>query len=179
LNGRDVKAYVDWLAKKTGKGYRLITEAEWEYAARAKTTPGPAPRFGFGDDEAELCAHANGLDQSAKAVLRKFETDQLLDCSDGYVHTAPVGKFAANKFGLHDMVGNVKEWTADCFQGDQGYRGAPADGTAWISGPCQLRVSRGGSWLSFARLLRVAARYRQALDDRSSDVGFRVARTLP
>jgi formylglycine-generating enzyme required for sulfatase activity len=180
LSWRDAKAYTEWLGRKTGsKGYRLLTEAEWEYAARARTTPGPAPRFSFGDDENAICAHGNALDQTAKGTLPgaagKWE---FVGCSDGHAYTSPVGGFAANRFGLHDMHGNVKEWIEDCFHEGQGYRGAPADGSAWAAGDCRIRVQRGGSWLSYARLLRAAMRFRGGADDRASDIGVRVARTL-
>ncbi len=133
------------MGRKTGsKGYRLLTEAEWEYAARARTTPGPTPRFSFGDDENAICTHGNALDQTAKGTLPgtagKWE---FVGCSDGHAYTSPVGGFAANRFGLHDMHGNVKEWIEDCFHEGQGYRGAPADGSAWVgrglSHPCSAR----------------------------------------
>ena len=179
LSWEDAKAYAEWLERKTGgKGYRLLSEAEWEYAARARTTPGMGSRYSFGDDESALCAHGDGLDQSAKRLFPKTENWTFLPCSDGHATTAPAGTYAANGFGLHDMQGNVKEWTQDCFQDGQGYRGAPTDGSAWISGSCRSRVLRGGSWLSYARLLRVAFRFTGAAGERLNDVGIRVARTL-
>ena len=180
LNWYDATAYVGWLSKKTGSmGYRLLSEAEWEYAARARTVPGSGPRYGFGDDENAICAHGNGLDQTAKRELRGAGTWEFLPCSDGFATTAPVGSFSANGFGLYDILGNVREWTEDCYHDDQGYRGAPADGSAWTSGSCRFRVLRGGSWLSYARLVRVAFRwFRNAPGDRLNDVGMRVARTL-
>jgi formylglycine-generating enzyme required for sulfatase activity len=178
LSYSDAKAYVDWLAKKTGKGYRLLSEAEWEYAARGRTTPGSGPRYGFGDSDAAICAHGNGFDQSGKHTVPGTTTWAALPCFDGYAQTAPVGKFTANAFGLHDMLGNAKEWTADCYQQGPGYRGAPLDGSAWTPGDCRQRIQRGGSWLGYARLLRVAFRYKAAPEDRTSDVGLRVARTL-
>jgi formylglycine-generating enzyme required for sulfatase activity len=179
LSWHDAKAYVDWLTKKTGvRGYRLLTEAEWEYAARARTTPGSGPRYGFGDDAQAICAHGNGLDQAAKRTIHGTGTWEFLACSDDHAYTAPVGKFLANGFGLHDMLGNVKEWTADCYREGQGYRDAPTDGSAWTSGDCLSRVLRGGSWLSYSRLLRAAFRHRGAADNRGNDAGVRVARTL-
>jgi len=179
LNWHDAKAYADWLARKTGgKGYRLLSEAEWEYAASARTTPGAGPRFAFGDDESALCTHGDGLDQDARRAFAGTERWTFLPCNDGYAFTAPAGKYIANAFGLHDMQGNVKEWTQDCFQEGQGYRGAPTDGSAWTSGTCRSRVLRGGSWLSFARLLRVAFRFTGTPGERLNDVGIRVARTL-
>jgi formylglycine-generating enzyme required for sulfatase activity len=179
LSWRDAMAYVEWLSSRTAKkGYRLLTEAEWEYAARARTKPGPAPQYSFGDDEQAICAHGNGLDQTAIRTLRGAETWPAVPCNDGYPNTAPAGKFAANKFGLYDLLGNVKEWTQDCYQDGQGYRGAPTDGSAWTSANCRSRILRGGSWVSYSRLLRVAFRYRGGADDRISDFGLRVARTL-
>ena len=90
--------------------------------------------------------------------------------------TAPVGSFAANQFGLYDMVGNVWEWTEDCWH--DSYEGAPADGSAWTSGDCNLRVVRGGSWSDDPDFLRSAYRDRDSSVIRSNDLGFRVARTL-
>ena len=180
LNWDDAKAYVDWLAKKTGGSYRLLSEAEWEYAARAMKTPGRGPRYGFGDEEKAICVHGNGLDQTAKLDIRGSGTStwSFLPCSDGYTLAAPVGRFAANAFGLYDTLGNVREWTEDCYHDDQGYRGAPSDGSPWVSGSCRNRVLRGGSWLAYARLLRVAFRFKSAPGNRLNDVGVRVARTL-
>jgi len=178
LNWTDAKAYVDWLAKKTGKGYRLPSESEWEYAARARTTPGPDPPFGFGSDAGAICVHGNGLDQTAKRDFPGTGAWTFLPCSDGSAYAAPVGRFSANAFGLYDMLGNVREWTEDCYQEDQGYRGAPDNGAAWTSGACRNRVVRGGSWLSNARQLRLAFRSRNSPDQRLNDVGLRVARTL-
>jgi formylglycine-generating enzyme required for sulfatase activity len=179
LSWHDAKAYADWLARKTGgKDYRLLSEAEWEYAARARTTPGTGSRYAFGNDENALCAHGDGLDQTAKRTFPGTEAWTFLPCSDGYATTAPTGKYTANGFGLHDMQGNVKEWTLDCYQEGLGYRGAPTDGSAWTSGGCRSRVLRGGSWLGYARLLRVAFRFTAAPGERLNDVGIRVARTL-
>jgi formylglycine-generating enzyme required for sulfatase activity len=178
LSWHDATAYVSWLQKKTGKGYRLLSEAEWEYAARGRTAPGPGPRFPFGEDEKALCGHGNGLDQTAKTTIRGSGSWTFLACSDGHAFTAPVGKFPANAFGLHDMLGNAKEWTQDCFLQGKGYEGAPTDGAAWTSGDCATRVVRGGSWLGYGRQLRVAFRYRNAPGDRVNDIGLRVARML-
>jgi len=90
--------------------------------------------------------------------------------------TAPVGSFPANKFGLYDMVGNVWEWTEDCWNGS--YQGAPADGSAWTSGDCGQRVVRGGSWFNYPDDLRSANRFGDTSGIRNSSLGFRVARTL-
>jgi formylglycine-generating enzyme required for sulfatase activity len=179
VSWRDAKAYAEWLSRKTGATYRLLTEAEWEYAARAHVGPGPAPRYSYGDDESKICSHGNGLDQAAKGSLAGAGSWDFVACGDGHAFTAAAGRYAPNGFGLHDMLGNVKEWTEDCFHEGRGYRGAPFDGSAWVNGDCRFRVLRGGSWLSYGRLLRAAMRFRGGPDDRSNDVGFRVARTLP
>ena len=100
----------------------------------------------------------------------------MVDCDDGHYQTAPVGSFQANGFGLHDVLGNVWEWTEDCWNGS--YRGAPRDGSAWTSGDCGRRVLRGGSWVIFPGDLRSANRNGGSTGDRLNDAGFRVARTL-
>jgi len=108
INFGDAEAYIEWLSAETGKTYRLLTEAEWEYAARA----GTATRFSFGDDEKDLCRHGNGADLAARRSIAGL--GQSAACSDGYAHTAPGGTFLPNAFGLYDMHGNVRQWTQDC-----------------------------------------------------------------
>jgi formylglycine-generating enzyme required for sulfatase activity len=167
----DAQAYVDWLTRITGKSYRLPSEAEYEYAARA----GSAARFGSSDDAAQLCRFANGADQSAKAAGLPDDADYMA-CTDGYPYTAPVGSFAANAFGLNDLIGNVWEWTADCFADDYGT--APSDSAARNQAGCPARAVRGGDWFSTASLLRPAVRATAKPDSRYDDIGFRVVRTL-
>jgi formylglycine-generating enzyme required for sulfatase activity len=163
----DANAYANWLAKKTGKPYRLPSEAEWEYAARGRTSPGAYPRFWFGDDEKDLCRYGNFHDQKAG--------NSGAPCNDGYDYTSPVGHYQPNAFGLYDMFGNAWQWTADCWHGN--YDGAPRDGTAWTTGGCgDGRVVRGGSWVNGPRILRAAVRVRVT---NTNVNGFRVARTLP
>jgi formylglycine-generating enzyme required for sulfatase activity len=150
----DAKQYADWLSKMTGKKYRLLTEAEWEYAARA----GSQTRFSFGDDEAQLEQYAWYIRNSEK-------------------RTQPVGDKIANAFRLHDMHGNVYEWVEDFWH--DSYRGAPTDGSAWTKdGNESQRVVRGGSWGNSPRLLRAAYRSSDSPDIRDNDRGFRLARTL-
>jgi formylglycine-generating enzyme required for sulfatase activity len=179
LNWYDAKAYVDWLTRKTHKPYRLLTEAEWEYAARARTTPGTYPRFWFGNDEKELCRYGNGGDQQARDTVegtKGWGGWTAAPCNDGYAYTSPAGHFEANGFGLYDMFGNAQQWTADCYHDN--YKGAPADGSAWTTEDCNRRVLRGGSWSFSPRYLRAATRIGSSADGRDDDYGLRVGRTL-
>ncbi len=149
INWDDAKAYAAWLSKKTGKTYRLLSEAEWEYAARAGSTT----RFSFGNNETDLCRHGNVADRTLKKI---YENETVANCTDNYLHTAPVGVYAANRFGLHDMDGNVWEWVEDCWHDN--YNGAPSNGSAWTTGNCSRRVLRGGSWVNDPSYLRSASR---------------------
>ncbi len=151
----DAQAYVRWLSGETGKQYRLLSEAEREYAARA----GMTTRYSWGD------------------LIGRNRANCGKECGDNYDYTAPVGSFAANGFGLHDMHGNVWEWVEDCWHGS--YAGAPSDGSGWVSGgDCGRRVLRGGSWDGYPGNLRSASRLRYDPGGRSGYLGFRVARTL-
>ena len=161
VSWEDAKAYVQWLSRKTGKQYRLLSEAEWEYAARAGTT---SP-FHFGSTISTSQASYNGnytYGAGSKGLYRK--------------KTVPVGSFPENGFGLHDAHGNVWEWVEDCWNGN--YSGAPTDASAWMSGDCGKRVLRGGSWIDGPWNLRSAFRSRLGTGFRSYVFGFRVARTL-
>lgn len=168
VNWNDAQAYAAWLSRQTGEGYRLPSESEWEYAARAGTATS------WGEDESGQCRHANGADASVKE--RYSDWTGNVSCHDGHVHTAPAGSFAANSWGLHDMLGNVWEWTADCW--NDGYAGAPSDGSAWAYGDCAKRILRGGSWFDIALNLSATARGRTTTGNRNSVIGFRVVRTL-
>ena len=152
----DAVAYTQWLSKQTGGQYRLPTEAEWEYAARA----GSVTAYGWRNGDYRNQANCGGYCGSQW----------------GDRGTAPVGSFTPNGWGLHDMHGNVWEWVQDCW--NRNYRGAPADGTAWESGDCSRRVMRGGSWADYPRYLRSASRYWYSTWIRSNITGFRVARTI-
>ncbi len=167
----DAEAYVDWLSKTTGKAYRLPSEAEYEYAARA----GGTARYAFTDDPADLCRFANGADQSARTAGLP-EDAPYMACSDGYAFTAPVGSLAANAFGLYDLIGNVWEWTADCFADD--YSSAGSDSAARALNNCQTRTVRGGDWFSTPASLRPAVRAKANPNAHHDDIGFRVVRTL-
>ncbi|MGB0466496.1 MAG: SUMF1/EgtB/PvdO family nonheme iron enzyme [Pontibacterium sp.] len=153
---RDAQAYSQWLAQETGQPYRLPTEAEWEYAARAGTTTA----FWWGNKSAP-----------GYAVCDECGSDW-----DG-VQTAPVGSLKANPWGFHDMAGNVNEWVADCYQPD--YQGAPDDGSALSTTGCGSHVMRGGSWFDIDRLIRPAGRYRHDAGAKQNDWGFRVALDMP
>ncbi len=172
VSWQDARSYADWLAKKTGRPYRLLSEAEWEYAARGRTQPGNYPRFWFGNDENDLCRNANVADQKAR-------DEKVLtwgaSCNDGYAYTSPVGHYRPNDFGLYDMAGNVWQWTEDCHHGS--YAGAPADGSAWTSGSCKSgRVVRGGAWRYVQGTFRAAVR--NSFNGEVDSTGFRLARTL-
>jgi formylglycine-generating enzyme required for sulfatase activity len=153
ISWEDARAYSLWLSEQTGKNYRLPSEAEWEYAARA----GSASNFWWYDNSDNL--HANCFNCGSQW--------------DG-TRTAPVGSFDANNFGLHDVSGNIQEWTADCYHGS--YQGAPNDGSAWLFPECTMRVVRGGAYTSPMDSLRNAKRSQYDQDTRLDNLGFRVAR---
>jgi formylglycine-generating enzyme required for sulfatase activity len=146
-------SYVAWISRKTGKTYRLPSEAEWEYAARAGTTTS----YYWGNEIGRN--NANCLDCGSQ-----WDSKQ----------TATVGSFAPNAFGLHDMAGNVLQWTEDCW--NYMYNGAPTDGRARLSGDCEIRVVRGGSWQSGFESLRSASRGWRVSTYRNRDIGFRIVR---
>ena len=167
----DAQEFIRKLNAKTGKRYRLPSEAEWEYMARAGTTT--TRHWGNSD---EGCRYANGPDETARSEALYWTTS---DCEDGYgLKTAPVGQFQPNGFGVYDVLGNVREWTQDCWH--ETYEGAPSDGSAWaVGGDCSRRGLRGGAWYGEPRHLRSAERSRLPADRRHPFIGFRLARTLP
>ena len=172
----DVQEYVKWLSRVTGKPYRLLSEAEWEYVARAGTTT----NFWWGDKIGP--DHANSmLSYLELSGLDLSELASNLDVLKSRTFTIPVGSFKPNAFGLYDTAGNVEEFVEDCW--NDSYEDAPVDGSAWLSGDCDLeygdRLVRGGSWNELLRNLRSATRSPTVtLDSRNSNSGFRVARTL-
>ena len=165
----DVQAYTAWLSQETGEEYRLPSESEWEYAARA----GTSAAWPWGRDESDQCRYANGADASAK---ERYSDLTVASCRDWHADAAPVGSFGANGWGLHDMQGNVWELTEDCW--NDSYAGAPSDGSAWEYGDCRRHVLRGGSWFGSPPYLRAAERFWVATGNRDVTYGFRVARTL-
>jgi formylglycine-generating enzyme required for sulfatase activity len=171
VSWRDAREFAAWLSKKTGQQYRLPTDSEWEYAARAGSV---APRP-WKEHIDSACTSANVADQSA---AQQYPGWKVHPCSDGYVYTAPVGSFQPNAFGLYDMLGNVFEWVLDCWHPD--YKGAPADGSAWRdNGDCSQRGMRGGSWFTAPSLVSASARNRFDETYRSNSVGFRLVREIP
>jgi formylglycine-generating enzyme required for sulfatase activity len=170
VSWEDAQAYVSWLSGTSGKDYRLPSESEWEYSARAGTR---SVRH-WGDGEGEACRYSNAADAAAK---RKNSGWTTFACDDGYAETAPVGSFQGNGFGLKDMLGNVNEWTQDCYEAS--YGGAPTDGSAVTGSTCARRAVRGGSWSYFPANVRSAIRSGIKPSNRNYNVGFRVARTLP
>jgi formylglycine-generating enzyme required for sulfatase activity len=171
VSWNDATAYAEWLSEQTGQTYRLPTEAEWEYAARAGT--GTA-RY-WGNDPNEACDYANVGDKTAKEKLDWPWLEH--NCTDGYVYTAPVGRFKANAFDLFDMLGNVWEWTCSEYEGS--YKGKEkhclSKNRAQNEGPFVLR---GGSWDDGAGRARSAYRGRWSRTDRGGNRGFRLARLL-
>lgn len=171
VNWDDAKAYLAWLSGKSGRNYRLPSEAEWEYAARAGSD---GARY-WGDIPEVACGFANVADITAAGALNwTLSTVRTFLCSDNHVNTAPVGRFRANRFGLHDMLGNVYEWIEDCW--NDNYQGAPADGRPWLTGDCARRPARGGSWISIQWNVRAGGRAWLVGGYRGVSTGFRVAR---
>jgi formylglycine-generating enzyme required for sulfatase activity len=165
----DAEAYANWLSMKTGHRYRLPSASEWEYAARAGAEISPLG----GPDGQGACAYANVADASAG---RRYPGWAVFPCDDGYAYTSPVGAFKANAFGLTDMLGNVLQWTEDCWHED--YAGAPVDGSAWLDGDCTAHELRGASWFSNPSYVRADYRDRFPADYRTSSVGIRLVREL-
>ena len=178
VSWRDADTYVAWLAGRTGKPYRLLSEAEWEYAAGA----GSGEPWPWGATTQDICLHANVLDQSAMVILQDHPVSRVpnaaVTCDDGAATRAPVGQYRANAFGINDMVGNVWEWVADCSV--LPYADRPTDGSAMTprAEACTHRAIRGGSWRSRLERQRITFRGRDPEQTRSDIFGFRVARSL-
>ena len=178
----DAHAYTTWLSKQTGKNFRLPSEAEWEYAARA----GSSARYFFGDDPTALCKHANVFDRTGKPAISRMTGENRTNdvaCDDQAEMTTVVGMYAANAFGLHDMLGNVGELVEDCQH--LTYDSAPADGSAWTSACMAGRhggamvIHRGGSYNAGAVGAGPAYRGHAGKENRSSlGEGFRIAEEI-
>lgn len=175
INWKHAKAYVTWLAQRTGRPYRLLSESEWEYVARAGRDD--SSTYSWGDDGAVVCDRGNVLDRSA-ARERPDLADRAAPCDDGYAMLAPVGRFRPNPFGVHDMTGNVWEWVQDCYRMPYA-ADAPTDGSAYEHSRCERRAVRGGSWLSTMFWQRPTFRGRDPETLTSRIFGLRVARDLP
>jgi formylglycine-generating enzyme len=180
VSWEDAKDYASWLTRKTGHTYRLPSEAEWEYAARAGTTS----TYFWGEEE-RACLYVNGGDPSllrALPVLHEYIAKDLrngdkgarfVKCDDGSAFTAAVRRYQPNAFGLYDMIGNVWEWVEDCW-----YEELPASGVAHVEDSCESRRTRGGSWDDYPEELRSARRSRAKPNLRRNDSGFRLVREL-
>ncbi|PWB35619.1 chromophore maturation protein PvdO [Pseudomonas sp. SDI] len=158
MSYHDAQAYTEWLSKKTGQHYRMLSEAEREYAARAGSS-GPFPFPLDPNAEYQISQHAN-----------------VYGPKDGFSFTSPVGSFPANAFGVYDMHGNVYEWVADCW--NESYEGAPSDGSAWMSGNCKTVQIRGNDWGEAPIFSRSGNRNTNLPDSRGDWIGLRVAREL-
>lgn len=181
---------ISWLSNKTGETYRLLTVSEWEYAVRANSSS----RFHWGTDLTKACQFGNVPDRTirdSKRHNRDFPVRRLadanqydydtwtpfsyIDCNDGYLMNAPVGRFLPNKFGLHDMIGNVDEWVQDCYEAS---RAPPTSGSADEGGRCRYRILRGGESDALATSVRSAFRTYNEQHVRYYQTGFRVARDV-
>jgi sulfatase modifying factor 1 len=180
VNWHDAQAYVAWLSQKTGKRYRLASEAEWEYVARAGTTT----TYWFGDSPDEICRYVNLGDLTTQDRFGWDKTQIKYEvmndwkgqpCRDGHATMAPVTATVANPFGVHGLLGNANEWVADCW--NDTHVGAPADQAARLTGAdCGLRVMKGQGWTAIAASTRPAFRLKMNATDRRFTFGFRVVR---
>jgi formylglycine-generating enzyme len=181
VNWYDTQEYAKWLSAKTGKRYRLPSESEWEYAARAGSTT----VYGFGESFESLCAVANVFDQTAISVFgekdRNGEPREFANCADGHVYTAVSRTFKPNPWGLYGMYGNVSEWVQDCIV-DFNYKRTPVDGSS-VDGPACVDanywVSRGGEWRTGPFFVRAANRDYLDRSGRTPGQGMRLVRVLP
>jgi formylglycine-generating enzyme required for sulfatase activity len=166
LSWRDAMAYCEWLSHKMGRHFRLPTEAEWEFAARA----GVPTRYPWGNSSDAACGFANVADKSALKIWPDWFS--FVDCDDNQAVTAPVGSYRPNAFGLHDMIGNVAEWCSDWYDPDYYARSTKVDpeGPATGAGP----VIRGGNWSTGPERLHITARGHAGVNDRHSRIGFRI-----
>jgi formylglycine-generating enzyme required for sulfatase activity len=172
VNWNAAQAYVKWLSEKAGKKYRLLTEAEWEYAARG----GTKADYIWGENDERACEYANVFDASAKARSPNAKLT-VARCDDKFAQVAPVGSFKPNGFGLYDMSGNVWEWAQDCHVMPYPAN-APTDGSAVVDPVCDRRASKGGAWMTTVDRQRFTFRGRDPATMNTLSFGFRVARDL-
>ena len=171
VSWNDANAYLQWLSTRTGKHYRLPSEAEFEYAERAGSTT----RYSWGDGNPTKPL-ANLTGEGDRSPSKRGWSNFFPHYDDGYWGPAPVRSYPPDAFGLYDMEGNVSEWVEDCWHDN--YTRAPRDSSAWVNPGCERRVVRGGSWGSDPLQMRSAFRLSAPADTRSARVGFRVARDL-
>jgi formylglycine-generating enzyme required for sulfatase activity len=175
VSWNDARAYASWLSTMTGKRYRLLTEAEWEYAAKA----GSKAKWPWGSNDELACEYENTFDLDSQAALPAGSqlSWEPLACHDGHGMISPVGSYKPNAFGLYDMLGNVWEWAQDCSM--ELYPATPLDGTAVeVSGRCELRAVRGGSWYTRQDRHRPTFRGRDPESKAGHHFGFRIARDV-
>lgn len=174
INWFDARDYIDWLSKTTGRRYRFLTDAEWEYMARA----GSSTVRHWGDELEKACEYGNVADLTKSEALRdRTDPEHAVQCRDGFVYTAPVGRFKPNNWGFHDLMGNAWEWTYDCMV--RTYIGSPTDGSARPhEGECIERVMRGSAWHAQPFAVRSAKHDWAPPALRSARMGLRVAREL-
>ncbi len=171
VSWNDAKAYVDWLARGTGKAYRLPSEAEFEYTMRG----GKSSLYWWGNGSpSRVVENLTGEGDSSRS--RRNWSTFFAGYTDNHWGPAPVGSFEVSPYGVHDIAGNVGEWVRDCWHGT--YIRAPSDGTSWINPGCKLRVIRGGYWASSPDQTRPAFRFSSQPDRRDARIGFRIARDL-
>lgn len=176
ISWNDAKAYSRWLSVVTGGVYRLPTEAEWEYAARARDNSLQSPSRYWGNASDTTCQYANGADQTLQKAFPRW-SHSLQACEDQAVYTQAAGVYKRNSLGLSDMMGNALEWVEDCYSDD--YQSSPRDGAAWKDEACERHVMRGGAWNSGIVSIRSANRSWFIPDSTAFSVsGFRVARAL-
>lgn len=176
IDWEDARAYAQWLSARSGRSFRLPAEAEWEYVARGGTDF--ARYWGSVDTREDqpvtlACDYANVLDAGSVSLTGLGLPNSA--CRDGAAEVSQTGRYRPNAFGAYDMIGNVREWTQDCFTAS--YAGRPRDGRAWNwQGGCSLKSVRGGSWASQPSQARAGARDSEPPSRRQSDLGFRLAR---
>jgi formylglycine-generating enzyme len=171
----DALAYLQWLSTKTGRQYRLLSESEWTYVA----SEGTLSAWPWGDEPTAACRHGNFSDLT-RAVSERLliSRDNVFQCFDGFTHTSPVGSFPPNRFGVHDLLGNADELTADCFHDT--LEKMPFDGSPYQNGRCKLMTSKGGSWdlFPYSTLTGYRGRFDTGVSERYTFYGIRVATTL-